>query len=303
MLISNVSIKRPVFASVLMLALVTLGIFSYRRLAIDMYPDVEIPVISVVTKFPGASPETVEREITKRIEEVVNKVQKEMDENLKTTGENAALEMGMTNIHPEIIKLLGRLKYRTSYGQNVLQHSKEVAALAGSLAAELGADITLAKRAGLLHDIGKAVDHEVEGTHAKIGADLAKRYNENQKVVDAIGTHHDDVQAPSVEAVLVAASDAISASRPGVRRETLEHYVKRLENLEKLADSFRGVEKSFAIQAGREVRIIVDSDTVDDVGANQLARDIAKKIEKELEYPGQVKVTVIREIRAVEVAK
>jgi ribonucrease Y len=238
-----------------------------------------------------------------RIEEVVSKVQKEMDENLKTTGESAALEMGIANIHPEIIRLLGRLKYRTSYGQNVLQHSKEVSALAGSLAAELGADVTLAKRAGLLHDIGKAVDHEMEGTHAKLGADLAKKYNETQKVIDAIGTHHDDIQAPSVEAVLVAAADAISASRPGVRRESLEHYVKRLENLEKLADSFRGVEKSFAIQAGREVRIIVDSDAVDDVGANQLARDIAKKIEKELEYPGQVKVTVIREIRAVEVAK
>ncbi len=238
-----------------------------------------------------------------RIEEVITKVEKEMDENLKNIGDEAAFELGISNIHPEIIKILGRLKYRTSYGQNVLQHSKEVAALAGVLAGELGVDIQLAKRAGLLHDIGKAVSHEVEGTHAKIGADLAKKYNENPKVINAIDAHHEDIAADSIEAVLIAAADAISASRPGVRRESLEHYVKRLENLEKLADSFRGVEKAYAIQAGREIRIIVDADTVDDVIAAQLARDIAKKIEKELEYPGQVKVTVIREVRAVEVAK
>ena len=238
-----------------------------------------------------------------RIEEVVNKVQKEMEENLKTIGDEAAFELGVSSIHPEIIKLLGRLKYRTSYGQNVLQHSKEVAALAGVLAGELGVNVQLAKRAGLLHDIGKAVSHDVEGTHTQIGADMAKKYNENPKVINAISAHHEDVEATCIESVLVAAADAISASRPGVRRESLEHYIKRLENLEKLADSFRGVDKCYAIQAGREIRIIVDADAVDDVTSNQLARDIAKKIEKELEYPGQIKVTVIREVRTVEVAK
>ncbi|MFH1783993.1 MAG: ribonuclease Y [bacterium] len=238
-----------------------------------------------------------------RIEEVVGKVQKEMEEKLREIGDEATFEMGLSNIHPEIIKLLGRLKYRTSYGQNVLQHAKEVAALSGVMAAELGVNVQLAKRAGLLHDIGKAVSHEVEGTHTKIGADMAKKYGENAKVINAIAAHHEDVETNSIEAVIVGAADAISAARPGVRRESLEHYIKRLENLEKLADSFRGVEKSYAIQAGREIRIIVDADAVDDVIASQLARDIAKKIEKELEYPGQVKVTVIREVRAVEVAK
>jgi ribonuclease Y len=206
-------------------------------------------------------------------------------------------------LHPEIVKLLGRLRFRTSYGQNVLKHSVEVAHLAGIMAAELGVDERLARRAGLLHDIGKAIDHEVEGTHIQIGIDLLRRYKENEDVIHAMACHHGDFEAESVEAVLVTAADSISAARPGARRETLESYIKRLQKLEEISSSFDGVEKSYAIQAGREVRIIVKPDRVSDATAIQLSREIVKKIEAELEYPGQIKVTVIRETRAVEYAK
>ena len=238
-----------------------------------------------------------------RIEEMVEKSQKEVENIIKEEGERATFETGIHGIHPEIIKLLGRLKYRTSYGQNVLKHSIEVSQLCGLIASELGADVTLAKRAGLLHDIGKAINHEVEGPHVTIGAEIAKKYRESFLVVNAIAAHHGDVEAASIEAVLVQACDAISAARPGARRETLESYIKRLEKLEKIADSFEGVEKSYAIQAGREIRIMVKPDRVDDLNSVRIAREIVKKIEEELEYPGQIKVTVIRETRAVEYAK
>ena len=238
-----------------------------------------------------------------RIEETVEKVKKEMDAEIKAAGESAMFEVGIFGLHPEIIKLLGRLKYRTSYGQNVYKHSIEVAQLAGLMASELGLDVTLAKRAGLLHDIGKAVDHEQEGTHIQLGADLAKKYRESAKVINAIAAHHGDCEPTTIEAVLVAAADAISGARPGARRETGTNYVKRLEKLEQLAGSFRGVDKCYAIQAGREVRVIVKPEQIDDAQTMFLAKDIAKKIEKELEYPGQIKVNVIREFRASEFAK
>jgi ribonucrease Y len=238
-----------------------------------------------------------------RIEEVVKKVEKEMDEQLIQIGEQACLEVGVHGLHPELVKQLGKLRYRTSYGQNVLQHSIEVAFLSGLMAAELELDAKLAKRAGLLHDIGKAIDRYTEGTHTTIGLEIVKKYRENAVVQNAVAAHHDDVESVSPISVLVQAADAISGSRPGARRETLEGYVKRLERLEELATSFSGVSRCFAIQAGREIRVMVESEKVNDGLAGELAHDIAQKIQKELEYPGQIRVTVIREFRAVDYAK
>lgn len=238
-----------------------------------------------------------------RIEEMVRKAEKEVDAAIKEAGEQAAFDVGVYRLNPELIKLLGRLKFRTSYGQNILQHSLETAFLCGVMASELKINVKRAKRAGLLHDIGKAVDHEVEGPHALIGADLAKKYGEHPDIVHAIAAHHEDVSPESILDVLVQAADALSGARPGARRETLESYVKRLEDLETIAKSFPGVQKSFAMQAGREIRIMVESDKITDEGAAYLSKEVAKKIESELTYPGQIKVTVIRETRAVEVAK
>ncbi|MEK6589518.1 MAG: ribonuclease Y [Nitrospinota bacterium] len=276
----------------------------------------------IVDDTPGAVTiscyDPIKREITKialerlimdgrihpgRIEDVVEKVKKEIAISIKEEGEKAAFEVGVDGLHPEIIKLLGRLKYRTSYSQNVLQHSKEVAFLCGIMAAELGVNVKTAKRAGLLHDIGKAVDHQTEGTHTQIGVDLARRYNESKVVLNAIAAHHEDAEPESVIAVLVAAADALSASRPGARREMLESYVKRLEQLEKICDTFKGVEKAYAIHAGREIRVIVEPDKLNDTEIMFLAKDIAKKIESEMAYPGEIKVTVLREVRAIEYAR
>ena len=238
-----------------------------------------------------------------RIEEMVEKAEREINAIIKEEGEQAAFEVGIHNLHPELIKLLGRLKYRTSYGQNVLKHSVEVAHLAGLMAGELGLDIKLAKRAGLLHDIGKALDHEVEGTHVDIGIDVLRRYKESEAVINGMAAHHGDYEPKSMEAVLIAAADALSAARPGARRETLDAYIKRLEKLEEIANTTPGVEKSFAIQAGREIRIIAKPDDVNDEEIVFLAREISKKIEAELEYPGQIKVNVVRETRAIDYAK
>jgi ribonuclease Y len=238
-----------------------------------------------------------------RIEEVVERVKAEYEEQVRQEGEAALLELNIAGIHPELAKLLGRLRYRTSYGQNVLRHSKEVSFLAGAMAAELKANVHVAKRAGLLHDIGKAIDREMDGSHLEIGIDLLRRHGESEEVVHAMACHHGDYDPQTVEAVLVTASDALSAARPGARREVLETYVKRLEKLEEIAMSFKGVQKSFAIQAGREVRIIVDSGKINDDEAIWLSRDIAKKVEADLTYPGQIKVTVIRETRAIEYAR
>lgn len=238
-----------------------------------------------------------------RIEEVVKKVRKETEAEIQEAGEQAVFDAGIHRLHPELVKLLGRLKYRASYGQNVLAHSKEVAIVMGIIAAELNLDIKLAKRIGLLHDIGKAVDHEVEGAHAIIGANLAKKYNESPEVVHAVAAHHEDIEPKSIYAVLASAGDALSAARPGARSESLETYIKRLEKLEAIANAFRGVEKSYAIQAGREVRVMVKPNSVTDNEAVMIARNITKKIQQDMDYPGQIKVTVIRETRAVEYAK
>jgi ribonuclease Y len=280
---------------------------------VDLIID-DTPEAITISAFDGVRREiariSLERLITDgrihpaRIEEVVEKVKKEIETSLKEIGEQAALEAGVPGLHPEILKLLGKLKYRTSYGQNQLQHTLEVTWLSGAIAGELGVDISFCKRAGLLHDVGKAVDHEVEGTHHQISADVAKKYNESPKMINAILSHHEGLAEPqSVEAFIVAAADAISAARPGARRESIEHYLKRLEKLEKLATSFRGVTSAYAIQAGREVRILVEPEDIDDKAAQVLAHDVAKKVEQELEYPGQIKITVIREVRAQELAK
>ena len=238
-----------------------------------------------------------------KIEEMVEKAKEEIEATIKAEGERATLETGVMGLNPDIVKLIGKLKYRTSYGQNVLNHSIEVSNLARIMAEELGLDATRARRAGLLHDKGKALDHDMEGTHIELGVDVLRKFKENELVINAVEAHHGDVEPKTLEAVLIQAADAISASRPGARRETLEAYIKRLQNLEEIANSFEGVDKSFAIQAGREVRIIVKPEKISDADMTVLARDVAQKVEKEMEYPGQIKVNVIRETRTIDYAK
>lgn len=238
-----------------------------------------------------------------RIEEMVEKARVEVEQKIKQEGENAAMEMGIMNLNKELIKTLGRLYYRTSYGQNVLIHSLEVGHIAGMIAAEIGANVKIAKRAGLLHDIGKAIDQTQEGTHIELGVELARKYGEKEEIIHAIEAHHDDVTANTIEAVLVKLADAVSAGRPGSRRDTLEIYIKRLQKLEEIALSYEGIKQSFAVQAGREIRVIVQPEKFDDIASARLARDIAKRIEEELDYPGQIRVTVVREIRTTEIAK
>jgi ribonuclease Y len=238
-----------------------------------------------------------------RIEEVVEKVKVDMDQHLKEIGEAACIELGFPDVHPKLQKLVGRLNYRTSYGQNVLEHTKEVARIAEYMAGEMGSDARLARRAGLFHDIGKAIDREVEGTHIEIGMQLMQRYGEKEDVIHAMSCHHGDFEPRTVEAMLITAADALSAARPGARREMLETYVKRLEQLEGIANSYKGVQKSFAMQAGREIRIMVDAGSVNDDQAYWIAKDVSRRIESEMQYPGQIKVTVMRELRAVEVAR
>ncbi|MCL2422151.1 MAG: ribonuclease Y, partial [Defluviitaleaceae bacterium] len=238
-----------------------------------------------------------------RIEEMVEKAKKEVEVMIREEGETATFETGVHGIHPELIRLLGKMKFRTSYGQNVLKHSIEVAYLCGLIAGELGVDVTLAKRAGLLHDIGKAVDHEMEGSHISIGAGLCRKYRESDLIINAVEAHHGDVEPTNIISIITQTADAISGARPGARRETLEAYIKRLQKLEAIAEEFHGVERSFAIQAGRELRIVIIPEQVDDAGMTLLARDVAKRIEDELEYPGQIKVSMIRETRAIEYAK
>ena len=238
-----------------------------------------------------------------RIEEIVDKARKDIQKDIKDTGDDLVTKMEIGNVHPKLVELLGRLKFRTSYGQNTLQHSLEVAEISSLIAQELGVNYKLAKRAGLLHDIGKAIDFEQEGTHAQLGADICKKFGESEEVVHAIRAHHEDIELETVEAVIVLVADAISAARPGARKEAMEAYIKRLEKLEAIASSFEGVERSFAVQAGREVRVMVSPEDIDDKGTAKLARDIAKKIENELEYPGQIKVSLVREMRVQELAK
>ncbi len=283
-----------------------------QALGVDLIID-DTPETIMVSSFDPVRRETARRVLAKllqdgrihptRIEEVTERVTSEMDTVIKEEGERVAYEANVAGLHPELIRLLGRLKFRTSYGQNVLQHSLEVSIIAAGIAAEIGADVNVAKTAGLLHDIGKAVDHEVEGPHALIGAEIAQRLGRSSRIVHAIAAHHGEVQQETVEAFIVATSDSISGGRPGARREMVDLYVKRLEALENIANSFPGVERSFAIQAGREVRIAVKPDVVDDLSATRLARDVVKKIEETMEYPGQIKVTVIREMRVVDYAR
>jgi ribonuclease Y len=279
---------------------------------VDVIVD-DTPEAVIVSSFDPVRRETARLAITKlvidgrihpaRVEQMVNKAAQEVQATIREEGEQALLDAGVPGLHPELVKLLGQLKYRTSYGQNALIHSLETAHLAGMMASELGANVTLAKEGGLLHDIGKAVDHQVEGPHAAIGAELAERWGRSARVIDCIAAHHGEVEAHCLEAILVEASDAISSARPGARRESLDSYIKRVKGLEDIANSFNGVNQSYAIQAGREVRIIVRPDEVDDLAAIQLSKDIARRVEESLQYPGQIKVTVIRETRAVDYAK